>query len=656
MDIEKEKLIEENIRLKKELENYKNVNSNDVFELIFRNNSSVMLNIDPDTGKIIDANNKALEFYGYSYKEITNLNIKNINTATETEITQELKNAKLNKRNYFLYKHKLANGKILDVEIFSSQIKTNNKIFISNIIHEITHVSKTEIELKESQNRLYTFINSIPDIICYKDAEGRWLLANEADLELFCLSDVNYVGKTDAELAPYTNEIYKEAFINCMRTDEIAWQNAVLTKEIERIPTVNGNVKVYDVIKIPLFNPDKTRKALAVIGRDITNLDEIQKSLIDAKEKAEESNLLKTKFINNMSHEIRTPMNGIIGFSGMLNQENLSKDRIRFYTNIIKNSGEQLLRIIDDLLEISQLETKKVKLFETQFCLNNLLLELFSIFQIKAKEKNLSLYLKNGLNDNNCGIVTDKSVLNKIISNLLENAIKYTNTGYVEVGYFIENNNIKIYVKDTGFGIFDKNFDKIFEKFSQEENTLNDKQRGLGLGLAIVKENAELLGGKIEIESIKEKGSVFYLSIPYKPINIDDSKNTVKNNHNNDKEFKILIVEDEQVNYLYLEALLFTFNNSLKITHAKNGLDAIDLCDENNYDLVLMDIKMPVMNGFEATKILKGKYPQLNIVAQTAYSSSEDIEKANRAGFDDFISKPINRLKMIKLVENYMKI
>lgn len=655
MDKEKTKLIEENIRLKAQIENLKNRTSDVDYEILFRNNSSVMLIVDPETGEIIDANNKALEFYGFTHHEITNQNIKNINTATEAEINQELKNAKQNKRNYFLFKHKVANNRIIDVEIFSSQINIKNKTYITSIVHEITLNSKTEIELKESQNRLHTFINSIPDIICYKDGKGRWLLANDADLQLFCLSDINYIGKTDAELAPFTNEIYKEAFLNCMRTDEIAWQNGVLTKEIERIPTVNGNIKVFDVIKIPLFYPDKSRKALAVIGRDITDLDQIQKSLTIAKDKAEESNLLKTRFINNMSHEIRTPMNGIIGFADMLNQENLSKDRIKFYTNIIKNSSEELLKIIDDLLEISKLKTKKVTLFESKFYLNDFLLELFSIFQIKAREKNLSLYLKKGLNDYESGIITDKSKLNKIISNLLENAIKYTNTGYIEIGYSIENENIKFYVKDTGIGILEKNYDKIFERFTQEENPTIVKQQGIGLGLSIVKENAILLGGEIEIESIKENGTIFYLTFPHKPINITNTSNTMSNNHTNQSNIKILVVEDEEINFLYIEALLNTYNNYFKITHAKNGLEAVDFCDQNSYDLILMDIKMPIMNGFEATKILKSKYPNLKIIAQTAYSSSDDIEKANKAGFDNFISKPINKKTMFKIIDDFIK-
>lgn len=293
MDAEYKKLLEENKRLKKELEKLTQSKSDINYELAFRQNASVMLLIIPETGQIIDANNKALEFYGYSLEQIKNININDINLATKKEIEEELINAKKSNRNYFLFKHKVANNKIANVEIYSGLINDSHDKFLNSVIHEVTDKSHIAQALKESENRLNTFINSIPDIVCYKDGKGRWLLANDADLELFCLQNVAYVGKTDAELAPFTNEIYKDAFLNCMKTDEVAWQNGVLTKEIEHIPTIDGQTKVYDVIKIPLFNPDKSRKGLAVIGRDITDIDYIQNRLIEAKEKAEQSNLLK---------------------------------------------------------------------------------------------------------------------------------------------------------------------------------------------------------------------------------------------------------------------------------------------------------------------------------------------------------------------------
>lgn len=332
--------------------------------------------------------------------------------------------------------------------------------------------------------------------------------------------------------------------------------------------------------------------------------------MIEAKEKAEESNRLKTEFIHNLSHEIRTPMNGILGFSEFLNKDNLSAAKRKYYVNIINSSSMQLLRVIDDILEISKLNTRQVKVDERQICLNDLLLEHFSIFDLKAKENKTPLYLKKGLPDLESFIYTDESKLNKILSKLIENAFKFTHDGFVEIGYqLIDNSMLQLYVKDTGIGIKPENQKLIFERFSQE-NDASNHIGGLGLGLSIAKENAELLGGKITLFSKKGEGATFFVTLPYKPVHEEEIKMQNKAGSGNGDEklnqFQILVVEDEEVNFLFIETLLtneLEFN--YQIIHAKNGKDAVEICNENpGINLVLMDLKMPVMNGFEATKLI----------------------------------------------------
>ena len=397
-----------------------------------------------------------------------------------------------------------------------------------------------------------------------------------------------------------------------------------------------------------------SHRDITVRKKALLKLEKQTAELLKSKEKAEESNRLKTEFLNNMSHEIRTPMNGILGFSQFLSDENLSIAKRNYFIKIIQNSGNQLLRVIDDILEISRLETKQVKVIEKPVCLNDLLMELFSVFDLKAKENQVPLYINTELSDEQSTIYTDKSKLNKIISNLLENSFKYTNKGSINFGYKLIKNKLEIFVKDTGIGINIEKQKIIFERFLQENEETSRALGGLGLGLSIAKENTELLGGEITVNSTKWKGSTFIVSIPYKPVNenfeIDKlNKNTIETK----PEYTILIAEDEEMNYLYLEILISKiFNLNCNILHAIDGVEAVELCRKRtDVDLVLMDINMPNMNGFEATKKIREFRPNLPVIAQTAFSSTEDKEKAFSAGCNDFISKPIDKKELKTMVD-----
>ncbi|WP_298286280.1 PAS domain-containing protein [uncultured Lutibacter sp.] len=389
--------------------------------------------------------------------------------------------------------------------------------------------------------------------------------------------------------------------------------------------------------------------------QDITIQKENEEELIKVKQLAEESNNLKTEFLNNMSHEIRTPMNGIIGFSDLLNTPDLTTEKRNNYIRIIQSSSKQLLRIIDDILEISRLGTKQVGLIESEVCLNDLLMELFSIFDIKAKQNKTPLYLKKSLTTEQSTILIDKTKLIKILSNLLENALKFTSKGFVELGYKLNNKMLDIYVKDTGVGIDPEKHKVIFERFSQAEKDLSKKVGGLGLGLSIVKENVELIGGSIELTSNKGEGATFTISIPYKPI----YPTKIVELNNVESKSSILIVEDEEINYTLLETLL---KEILKLDahfiHAKNGLEAVEIFKNksNSIDLVFMDLKMPVMNGYEAAKKIKKLSPNLPIIAQTAYTTSVEIKKAKDSGCVDYLTKPIKQDELINVLDKFLKV
>lgn len=549
------------------------------------------------------------------------------------------------------FQNKNKNGKIFREQATISPIRNDEGEIINYLA-----IKEDISALRKNEQRLKTLINATPDAIYFKDSEGRWEEVNMAGLELFGLKDFDYKGKTDKELANAT-EFYKESLLYCEKSDTTTWETKTVTKTEEVIPTINGESIVLDTIKVPLFNNDNSKKGLVVIARDITKqkladiaLKEQNQQLIIAKNHAEESDNLKTEFLNNMSHEIRTPLNGILGFSDMLSNPDLDDKKRQNFVNIIQNSGKQLLHIIDDILEISSLGTKQVKVVENKVCLNDLLLELFSIFEIKAIEQKNPLYIKKGLSDKQSTIITDETKLNKVLGNLMENALKFTLDGFIELGYELKNNEIEIYVKDTGIGIEPEKHNLIFKRFSQAEKDLSKNVGGLGLGLSIAKENTELLGGKIRVESNKGEGATFFVTIPYKPVFID------LNEQDNIKKQTILIVEDVEVNYLYLETLLKDIIKlDCNLLHAKNGQEAIEICKNNlNIDLVFMDLKMSVMNGYDATRQLKELFPNLIIIAQSAYTTSAEKNKAISVGCDDFIVKPINLQDVQMIINKYL--
>lgn len=381
-------------------------------------------------------------------------------------------------------------------------------------------------------------------------------------------------------------------------------------------------------------------ESLRVVAvRDITERKKVEEKYIKEKNKAEESNRLKTQFLNNMSHEIRTPLNGIIGFTQFLSDPNLPEDQRNYFANIIQSSSDQLLRVIDDIIEISKLETQQVKVHKQEVNLNSVLLEIFSIFELKTKEKNISLQLNKGLSDIQSEIFTDKLKLQKVLNNLVENAVKFTHVGEIEIGYLLSDT-LEIWVKDSGIGIPEKNLQVIFDRFLQVESTNKAVYGGLGLGLSIAKENTELLGGEIIVTSNEGSGSKFTMKIPYEPVHSPSEEKT--NETGSEPRFQILIAEDEEVNFILLEFLVKGLGHSIDILNVRNGKEAIETFKANrDIDLILMDLKMPIVDGFEATDEIRKLDNKVPIIAVTAYSGQKDKENTLQRGFTEFLTKPV---------------
>lgn len=385
-------------------------------------------------------------------------------------------------------------------------------------------------------------------------------------------------------------------------------------------------------------------------------LKETNKELQKAKVKAEESDQLKSAFLANMSHEIRTPMNGIMGFAELLKEADLSSEEQKNYIEIIEKSGTRLLNIINDIVDISKIEAGQMNVIFSGTNIDEQLQYIQTFFKPETQDKGVLLLLKTPLAANETIIDTDREKLYAILINLVKNAVKYTLKGIIEFGYEKKGDYIEFFVKDTGIGISKDRHQAIFERFIQAD--FNDKmaRQGAGLGLSIAKAYVELLGGKIWVESELEKGSVFHFTIPFMSKARDDNSSkintlTTQADYTIEK-LKILVAEDDKISRMLIQKVIQPY--SKEIINAKTGVEAVKMCRNNpDLDLILMDIQMPQMNGFEATKEIRKFNKNVIILAQTAFALEGDREKTIETGCNDYISKPINKAELSRLVQYY---
>ncbi|NQU51781.1 MAG: PAS domain S-box protein [Bacteroidetes bacterium] len=404
--------------------------------------------------------------------------------------------------------------------------------------------------------------------------------------------------------------------------------------------------------------PYKGENVRVVEFRDITEQKKTEYEFIKAKEKAEESDMLKSAFLANMSHEIRTPMNGILGFSELLKETNITDNDRQDYFKIIKKSSARMLNIINEIMDISKIESGLMEVNIREISLNEQIEQVYYLLKADAEDKGLNLSFKNGLPANETFIKTDSQKLYSILSNLVKNAIKYTDKGSVEFGYNTKANHLEFYVKDTGIGIPADRQEAIFERFIQSDIADIEARQGAGLGLSIAKAFVEMLGGKIWVVSEIGKGTIFYFTLPssvkkeVKSV-INDVSSEIKA-YNQVKNLKILIVEDDAVSEMLLSIYVKEFCN--EVLKARSGSEAIEICRNNpDIDLILMDIQMSDLNGYEATRQIRQFNEDVIIIAQTAFGLSGDRKKAIVSGCNDYISKPIRKVKLIPLIQKYFK-
>ena len=540
-------------------------------------------------------------------------------------------------------------GVVVPIEIESQNINFGGVVRRVSAIRDITDRKKSEAEIHKLSQAIDQIFVAV--VITDKDRKIEYVNPFYTKLTGYVLDDIK--GQTICSFFEEELSEDQSKVLDILAQGK-GWEGELICKK------KGGEEYTERTIITPVKDDSGNVTNFIAVKVDISHQKEIEKALLEAKVKAEESDSLKSAFLANMSHEIRTPMNSIIGFSEMLDLPDIENEKKGEFIEIIKSNGYRLLSLINDIIDISKIEAGQIELRTGKTNVNQLLGKLYETFKFSTRQKNIGFRLIEGLKDELSIISTDSTKLGQVLTNLINNSVKFTNKGKIQFGYELKSGMLEFFVKDTGIGISPEHQNKIFERFRQVEITVTKQYEGTGLGLSISKALVEKMGGKIWVESIPGTGSTFYFTIPYKPeIIVDTAAPTPKIGKKVDLEGKtILIAEDEHSNYLLLKEVLK--NTGAIIIHVKNGLEAVKQCRENpKIGLVLMDIKMPVMNGFDATVEIKKTRPDILILAQTAYAMIEDEEKAFKAGCDDFITKPLTKKavlsKIIRLINSQNK-
>ena len=608
--------------------------------------------------KYLMVNSKLCEILGYSSDELTKMTSKDVSYFDDFNlhvnkihdvINGVIKTFTLEKR----YIHKT--GHLLWVKVSLSLVRDyqGEPLYLIKQIDDITDKKSINEELINEKNRLSFIIQGTNVGTWEWDLKAQNKIYNDRWAEIigYTLNDINMMSINEIDNLIHPEDLKKSNF---ELKKHFSGQKDYYECEY-RIKHKNGHwVWVLDKGKV--FEWDKNHNPIKMYGthQDISESKNSEYELYLSKKKAENSDRLKTAFLQNISHEIRTPLNGIIGFADLLQFDDITPEEVTEYSSIIKKSSNRLLGIVNNILDISRIETGQVELKRNIFSINKLLTDTERFFKSQAQTKGIELiiqYLENDITISN-----DEVKINQILVNLINNAIKFTNKGKVEIiAQILDNYTLQISVKDTGIGIPKDKFEEVFQRFTQMEKDTDKTYQGAGLGLAICKGLAEVLGGNISLESTIGLGSTFSLKIPIELTDEHVHKFTNNNLQNYARKFNILIVDDDEINLLVLDRILSSLRSNINIISATNGRDAIYIAENKNIDLIFMDVNMPEFDGLETSKIIKLSKPNIPIVIQTAYVFDEEFDKSIKENSDYYILKPLEKNIISDIVDIYIQ-
>jgi PAS domain S-box-containing protein len=516
-------------------------------------------------------------------------------------------------------------------------------------------------QISHINEKLTVSLENMSDAFVAIDNDWKYTFVNQKAGQMFGKQPEELIGKNAWVIFPEAvGQPFHKVYYKAMRTKkEIIFEDYFEPWdrwfENRVVPSKEGIVIFFQDIterKIAEQKSNDLNIKLETRNRElyesIIQIQKINNELIRAKEKAEEGDRLKASFLANMSHEIRTPMNGILGFTALLKEPKLTGEEQREYIRVIEKSGDRMLNIINDIVNVSKIESEQVSLSYKETSIKDVIESKYIIFKAEALQKNIQLKINNTIAEDDNLIRTDQEKIQTVLSHLLTNAIKFTASGSIEIGCFKNNNAITFYVKDSGIGINPSKKEVIFERFIQEDDSLNRSYDGAGLGLYISKSYIRLLGGKMWAENNSDSGAVFYFTIPIiKPNEIDIAFHAQPSPISTEtQQLKILVAEDDSISLKFISKILEIFGENLLI--ARNGFEAVNLCKKHNdIDIILMDIQMPVMNGYEAIKKIREFNKDVIIITQSAFVFTDEAEKAIEIGGNGFVSKPIDKKQLI---------